>query len=238
MKERPILFNTANVRVILDGRKTMTRRVIKWDIKLLAVYPDRVEAHFIKDDMAHFCNDFLSHCPYGQVGDRLWVRETFVLESDAEYGYSEDEIKRIGVDKPIKSEISDGDYYHLIPHYRATEPEPNIVPPWVDDFDDKTRWTPSIFMPRWASRLTLEITGVRVERVQEITEEDAIKEGAPAGYISAYPTIFHKGQPNYTETPKDYRMGFQRLWNSLNAKRGYGWDTNPWVWVIEFKVSK
>lgn len=87
-------------------------------------------------------------------------------------------------------------------------------------------WNPSIFMPRWASRITLEVTGVRAERVQDITEEDAKAEGV----------ILHGGwNANDTEYAINYRGGFSRLWDSINAKRGYGWDKNPWVWVIEFK---
>lgn len=90
--------------------------------------------------------------------------------------------------------------------------------------DVSISWRPSIFMPRWASRITLEITGVRVERLQDITEEDAKEEGVP-------PMIFSDG--GYGKP--DYRDGFRQLWDSINAKRGFGWDVNPWVWVIEFR---
>ena len=100
-------------------------------------------------------------------------------------------------------------------HYRATYNglfTPDTVP-W--------KWTPSIFMPRWASRITLEITGVRVERVQDISEEDARAEGIPDEYRAGH-RIY-------------YRPRFKTLWDSINAKRGFGWDSNPWVWVVEFK---
>jgi hypothetical protein len=90
--------------------------------------------------------------------------------------------------------------------------------------DGIKEWKPSIHMPRWASRITLEITGVRVERVQAITEKDAEAEGAEIAHLE------HLGQ-----TWSTHRMGYELLWNRLNAKRGYGWDKNPWVWVIEFR---
>ena len=219
-KERPILMTTESVKAILDGRKTMTRRVIKPQ----PIY-DRYSYFTIlrkgreTGDTQNFNNGCYPHfCPYGQVGDRLWVRETFVLESDAEYGYSEDELKRIGVDRPIKTEDGGLDWgvYHLIPHYRATEPEPNIVAPDQDTYDDKTRWAPSIFMPRWASRITLEITGVRVERLQEITDTDVDEEGV----------VYN---PQATNAPQ----AFKELWDSINGKK-YPWLSNPWVWVIKF----
>ncbi|MBA7499230.1 hypothetical protein ES704_01970 [subsurface metagenome] len=181
MKERPIIFSTDMVKAILDDRKTQTRRIIKWDIKLLATYPDRVEAHYIKNGIPTFCNDFLLHCPYGQVSNGLWVRETW---------------------QHIKAGIA----------YKASW---NNKPDW--------KWRSPLFMPRWASRITLEVTEVRVERVQGITPEDCILEGLDkAEYLK---DIWKRTA--LTE--------FRIIWDSLNAKRGYGWDSNPWVWVISFK---
>ncbi len=87
--------------------------------------------------------------------------------------------------------------------------------------DGNWKWRPSIFMPRWASRISLEVTAVRVERVRDISEEDARAEGVDS--IVA------------TDTYSSYRMGFRKLWDSINAKRGYSWESNPWVWVVEFK---
>lgn len=99
-------------------------------------------------------------------------------------------------------------------------------------------WRPSIFMPRRASRHLLELIEEPMpQRLWDITEEDAIAEGAPAGYIEASPTIFDKGAPNYKETPKDYRKGFARLWDSLNVKK-YPWLGNYWDWKIVFKEIK
>lgn len=147
-------------------------------------------------------------CPYGRPGDRIWVRETF---------------SRCGCDGctkawPMPWPLGKDNHPVL---YRATR---NGTSGLV--------WRPSIFMPRWASRITLEVTKVRVERVQEISEEDANAEGLTSNYqdgiaCSSIPPERHKWHQ-----PK--RVFFSALWDSLNAKRGFGWDANPWVWVIEF----
>lgn len=186
MKEKPILFSGAMVRAILDGRKTMTRRVVKGrDIR---VGIGTVTHRKRRADGDHW--EPLP-CPYGQPGDRLWVKET--------WADTRTECKR----NPVS--------------YRAT---------WNadDDFDRGFNWRPSIFMPRWASRITLEITAVRVERLQEITEEDAVKEGV-------IPCV----EPDVVEHPPGCVCNFRNLWNSINAKRGFGWDSSPWVWVVSFK---
>ena len=176
MKERPILMNTENVKAILADRKSQTRRVIKPQPEL-RVSDEQYKANMTK---------LIYLCPYGQVGDRLWVRETFCEHTTGGVIYRADE-------KPLEGIYS----YHT--------------------------WRPSIHMPRWASRITLEITEVRVERVQEITEEDAKTEG-----VNEISLIDRDG----------YYSSFADLWDSINAKRGYGWDTNPWVWVISFDKVK
>lgn len=134
-------------------------------------------------------------CPYGVPGgSRLWVRETWYDDNatrDAE---------------PIPTSHDD------FIHYRAD----GEAHDQFEELDGFLRWRPSIFMPRWASRITLEVTEVRVERLQEITEADAWAEGIAA----------HVVRPIH-----DYAA----LWDSLNAKRGFGWDTNPWVWVVSFR---
>jgi hypothetical protein len=140
-------------------------------------------------------------CPYGVIGDELWVRETFcnLCPDDQGICYKAD---------------------------REHNPASDLC---------AAEWRPSIFMPRCASRHLLELIEEPIpQRLWDITEEDAIAEGAPAGYIEASPTIFDKGTPDYKETPKDYRKGFQRLWDSLNVKK-YPWSGNYWVWRISFK---
>lgn len=126
--------------------------------------------------------------------DILWVRETWC-----------------NINKPgIAPE-----YYYLA----------DCLQPWVEDYDpSEWKWKPSIHMPREAARLFLRVNKVRVERLQDITEEDAISEGTKL--------LSHDGKTIYT---KDYRNAFQVLWNSLYSKQGFGWDANPWVWVIEFE---
>jgi hypothetical protein len=192
MNEKPILFSGPMVRAILEGRKTMTRRVVRGkaanvDGEIAKVAYDVIGPSLT--DAASFA--FLTagdqgyetvRCPHGGPGDRLWVRETWSTERhiDGSYGRT------------------------MPPVFRADKGQLAIA---------SCGWRPSIFMPRWASRITLELTALRVERLQEITEADAKAEGVN-GYDG---------------------MGFRQLWDALNAKRGYGWDVNPWVWVESFK---
>jgi hypothetical protein len=134
-------------------------------------------------------------CPFGQAGDQLWVRETWAT------------LPFYNHIKPSK--LISG---HKI-YYRA---KPNIN-------DSHYMWRPSIYMPRWASRITLEIVKVRVERVQEISEDDALAEGCRA---------WVEGGKETDSTVSDYAQ----LWNEINLSRGFGWDVNPWVWVLDFKA--
>lgn len=167
MKEHPIIFNTENVKAILEGRKTQTRRVIKpQPLTYLPEYNQVDMFMFAYPTKYGSDTPVLARCPYGQVGDRLWVRESFLYCN----GF----------------------------RYKATDNDPVM------------KYKPAIFMPRWASRITLEITRLRVERINDISYNDARTEG----FLS--PAMFHE------------------KWDSLNAKRGYGWKINPWVWVIEF----
>ena len=185
-KERPILFSGPMVRAILDGRKTQTRRVARMtEGGHVRLGPRRWHP---ADEAAVLAS------PYGQPGDRLWVRETWQHED----GSCDDH--------------KCGQPTHI--YHKATE-----------SFPESMRWKPSIFMPRWASRLTLEVTDVRVQRVQKITEEDAKAEGVEPR---------HAGQGEVGHPIHTYRTGFVYVWHSINAKRGFGWEKNPWVWVIEF----
>ena len=201
MRERPILFSSEMVRAILDGRKTQTRRVIKFrslpEIPVTSMYEHGgFEGEpFTQSWSADHAGEKSIvveqgiKCPYGQPGDRLWVREAF------------------------HSWHEDGN--HAI--YRA-DGEDQRVGKRHESYG-VGRWSPSIHMPRWASRITLEVTGVRVERVQKISAKDLVAEGA-----------ITKDPFNVTNRPH-----FQRLWDWINTKRGFGWEKNPWVWVVEFK---
>jgi hypothetical protein len=213
---RPILFSGAMVRALLDGRKTQTRRVVKAPKGLsnpadfLCVRPGGVNW---KDEpvgpaVAFGPRDAVewAYCPYGTIGDRLWVRETWA------------ELALYSLDAEGVQE------YRTV--YRADGEADGLA--LVGD-----RWRPSIHMPRWASRITLEITGVRVERVADISEADAVAEGTP-GYTE-YDYIPGEAvmEPiRGVSAQEEYRT----LWDSINGKRpGCSWEANPWVWVLEFK---
>jgi hypothetical protein len=210
MKERPILFSGPMVRALLNGSKTQTRRVVKQQ-------PDSDEATgacWVEIDGRHqwawhagedediLPNEQQFFCPYGQPGDRLWVRETFAR-----------------IDGQTRPWIETD--------YRATYNHGDRL---GDTLGIKKRWTPSIHMPRHASRITLEITNVRVERLQDISADDARAEGIC--YDPGEDGVFHI--PAIGGCTSDSAVGsYQKLWQSIN---GLGsWSANPWVWVVEFK---
>lgn len=191
--ERPILFNAPMVRALLEGRKTQTRRIIKPQPAANPLAKSRVAEPLRYKQFAWFeggsMPDIASACPYGQPGDRLWVRETWLPLTMDSAG--------------LHIEYSDG-------AISAVQPDPDF--PRCVHYPSRLK--PSIHMPRWASRITLEITKIRVERLQEISEEDALAEGVEYHQAVTARSMFHE------------------LWNSIN---GVGaWDKNPWVWVISF----
>ena len=217
-RERPILFSGPMVRAILEGRKTQTRRVAKPPPKAVFLPDDQWKIDVDEPGTAYMDDEsgrLRITCPYGQPGDRLWVRETW-----ASVPYGPAQIHGIdwpGVPDMRPRKVDERNRARVV-IYRADGGMPG----------DEV-WTPSIHMPRWASRITLEITRVRVERVQDITEADAIEEGGGPGYM-----------PNASgsTTCVGHRPMFARLWNELNAPRGHGWSVNPWVWVIDFERIK
>lgn len=193
MKASPILFSAPMIRALLEGRKTMTRRVVKPqpDYEIVgggSCWNDPKTGKRI-------C------CPYGQQGDLLWVRETWA---------------------PVGACARGGAWYKA-----DTE--------WPSDpyFD---RWKPSIHMPRWASRLTLKLTDVSVERLQDIWEDDAVAEG-----LYRYEEGDYNGDPDGNDASMNEdtaTSAFVHLWDSINAKRGYSWESNPWVWALTFEVIR
>jgi hypothetical protein len=224
MKERPILFNSEMVRAILDGKKTQTRRIVKWplisasdgsksriwgqqdieEIKEILATPKGVRLHPFKQRL----------CPFGKPGQRLRVRDTFNIFHvfiDPETGYGDD----IMVPKKIPKDSQDG-YYTVA--YRA---DGDV---WQTEEDRGFKWRPSIHMPRWASRLLLGITNVRIERLQDISEEDAIAEGCPlkdpSPFVQGYGASSASGW-------------YSDLWEQINGDGS--WGTNPYVWVVEFE---
>ena len=204
-KEHPILMSTPMVQAILEGRKTQTRRVVK--------FPKWMQVDTAIEDCGQvWCERELAQerCPYGQVGDRLWVRETFMFCKGADVRES-----FVGT----SSEFVLGEPPHYL--YKASS--------------DKIRgfkWRPSIFMPRKASRITLEITDIKVQRLQDIGYDDAIAEGMSKeiglkfGFASPYP------EDKYLLMLA--RHIYVALWDSINGKK-HSWVSNPFVWVISFK---
>lgn len=214
MKERPILFSGQMVRAILDGSKTQTRRAVKHPLAQAAnrilSYKEQTEFDCVlKDDSGG-----IIQCHYGKPGELLWVRETFCIESSRDVAY--DPPHSDG--RPIRHHTDDesGAWWEQ-PHYRATDPAPKLD---IGTDEPGCRWRPSIFMPRWASRILLEITAVRVERLQSISGPDCWAEG-----------IAHAGwdPDRYGSVVECYRD----LWESINGPGS--WDANPWVWVVEFQ---
>lgn len=214
MKERPILFSAPMVRAILSGTKTQTRRLLPAvfnsppDLVVAANQPGDWNGPFKKSADSwgiHFGGQWGTslRCPYGLPGDRLWVRETWGLHRFGDFtcwhrdsiaGRSEDDL-RLSWDLAYAAD-AESPYDH---------------------------WRPSIHMPRWASRIALDVTEVRVERLQAITPSDAIAEG-----------VFGDGR-YATAPPLPYPVAtFADLWDSINGARA-SWASNPWVWVVSFK---
>ncbi|EEY0340794.1 hypothetical protein DVK55_004400 [Escherichia coli] len=184
VKERGMIFNDEMVRAILGGNKTQTRRIVEEKF-----YGRAVAAELLA-----------KHCPYGQPGDRIWVRETYRV-----HGKATDVATLV---------------YRVSVRNSWTE-QTHRVPVEVCNKPVSEKWTPSIHMPRWASRILLEITDVRVERLHDMSEADAKAEGAtPATYKITPPEAV-------------YRVGFGDIWRSIYGQDN--WLSNPLVWVIEFK---
>ncbi|MDW3684860.1 hypothetical protein RA280_24530 [Cupriavidus sp. CV2] len=220
-KERPIFFSGAMVRAILDGRKTQTRRVFKlpsWaDWYVSGAMEGEKTGDIIPKDPRQrgWYNVEEMPCPYGQMFDRMWVRETHYAFGRWETRYSakkgRDEWHFVDITTDSGREYQYPDSFAPV----AYLPRGDITPSW---------WKrPAIFMPRKASRILLEIVSVRVERLNDCSEADAIAEGCPGGHGSVpdYP---------YNATPQEH---YRWLWDSINSAGA--WEANPWVWVVEFR---
>lgn len=225
MKERPIVFSAEMVRAILEGRKTMTRRPVKHRHLTNANELDEYfgggtcedcDACFytVPKDSTRIC----VKCPYGVPGDRLWVKEAWRPKC---MNCEDDDVR--------------GGWYGVMPEYQADDAQGKWVEvdsAWWEkayaEGDYGRKWRNSRFMPRWASRILLEIVSVRVERVQDISPADTYAEGVGdcfCGGACAVDCMIMGGHK------------FAQLWNTIHAKKPESqWDANPWVWVIEFKV--
>lgn len=198
MKERPIIFSAPMVRAILNGRKTQTRRIVKPQPELYEFLPALTEKS-VSDPVVSVGAKDAHHwfkdtnCQYGKKGDRLWVRESWSTHSC--------------LDSRKPSELIDCNSYHY----------------WADGIISTGKRRPSIYMPRWVSRIDLEITSVRVERLQDISEADAIAEGVDGEKEAA-----ERGSTWYDKPKRAYRF----LWEEINGQGS--WNLNPWVWVVSF----
>lgn len=235
MSERPILFSISMVQALLEGRKTQTRRIVK-GFPLEAIHflvgsdqdaeimhselpiTDDLFYEWVDGDLRFSSSDYPEegyvsvNCPFGLVGDQLWVRETWHVEPDVE-GWSMNDnepcIGWIGYKAGGSKEVT-------APNFDAVQ---RCFPKGEVDWDFLPNdWRPSIFMPRWASRIQLEIMNIRIERLNDISEDDAKAEGMIA-------------DDDYCA--EEY---FSKLWNEINGWDEKGWNANPWVWVVEFKV--
>ncbi len=208
MKERPILFSDEMVRAILSGQKTQTRRIVKFkyfsheQMRFLHKHPtDGYQFSGTGTYQEVGLMGKFSH--FGVAGDRLWVRETFGVMP----GTSDEEKQLV---------------------YRADSPLD--IPSWPSrrgPIEDFIRWRPSIHMPRWASRITLEITNIRVERLNDISAMDILAEGVDNGMSN--PSMGKRWE-------NQQHIAWVDLWEKINGEGS--WDENPWVWVIEFKRVK
>jgi len=214
IKERPILFSAPMVRAILEGRKTVTRRVMKPQPHpdflargVHSVVPQWPNQDGVRWFMEDGCSELVK-CPHGKPGDRLWVREAHAFVPEPAYRRS----------TGIYQQINPSDAYEACV-YRENFDRARNFP-----------WRPSIHMPRWASRILLEITDVRVERLQDISEEQALTEGVH--YDSPHRAYF--GTDTGGIACNSARCAFADLWQSINGPGS--WDANPWVWAVSFKV--
>jgi hypothetical protein len=256
-RERPIPFSGAMIRAILEGRKTVTRRVVKFprrhDVRGThtplfyntgsGAYPDGHKTYTgdqppgLVVKYADGTNQRVPS-PYGLPGDRLWVRETHVIESNVDA--HEDYPPPFTDGRPTRRVTNEFGAHWSQAHYRATDPAPDL---WYDDREGPfCRWRPSIFMPRWASRFTLEVTAIGAEPLQNIDDAGAESEGCGestcprcGGATVCSGVTCPECRGDGILHPRDQ---YRRLWDSLNAKRGYGWDGNPWVWVVAFTRSR
>lgn len=190
---KPILFNAEMVRAVLSGRKTQTRRIVKRQPHGFGSWVASAKEWLFPNINPHTS----AVCPFGSVGERLWVRETWAHHKLAVNARTDDEGPFVYAADTMAEQHRLGD-----------------------------RWTPSIHMPRWASRITLEVTGVRVERLQDISEADALAEGVACELVDSYA----RARP---QNPRPAGFAYRDLWESINGPDS--WLANPWVWVVEFK---
>lgn len=214
---KPIIFSAPMVNAILEGRKTMTRRIVK-------PQPKHTESgwttlRYFGDGLAIECGpDYPDGdsdrrvCPYGKPGDRLYVKETHFIEPGERIIYRSNMAMRLIAHMPDRTDPSTESYLS-------------------SNFKPEGKWRSSRYMPRWASRITLTITDIRVERVQDISEADAKAEGAMHRGNQA--SRYGLPDPHGLAHDQIYKRGFAYLWDDINGPGS--WEANPWVWVVSFE---
>ncbi len=215
MKDHPILFSGEMARALLEGRKTQTRRIVKPQPDEDGICLDLGRNQYLDT------SERVYRCPYGMPGDRLWVRETWGV------GTRPDQIEGWCDGVEYRADKFYLDEHELLPLHPVNLPDNADL----EDYRGKGCWRPSIHMPRWASRLTLCVTGIRVERLQAISEQDAMTEGAEPYDVS----MLSADELQLLNAPlldrlTPYKNGFALLWESIYKN----WNDNPWVWVVEF----
>lgn len=220
-RERPIIFSGPMVKAILEDRKSQTRRVIKpqpeFNGKTWSWHPKaNGETAIITPGDWATSPSMPKYCPYGQPGDRLWVRETF----------AEREHNTQTVSETTVLYRADGRAEIFSSKGRSASS--------VDVLGAPDKWKPPIFMPRWASRITLEITDIRVERLHEISETDAIAEGVRLLRDDSGSFAGREGPGNLVTPWLTAKEAFADKWDTINGKRA-PWSSNPWCWVLSFR---
>ena len=225
--KKPVNFSDDMIRAVLSGRKTQLRTPVQWPVIPKSADKSRPWWKFFPDDVDQM-NEILSKKqgsppprmgPFGRIGDQIYIRETFCLEHQVEYGQPPPfddgrPIRYLRDGIPCNKEFSE---MWIQPHYRATDPTPELA---YEDSDGEptVRWKSPVIMPKWASRITLGITGIRIQKIQDMTEEEAVAEGF---------------------LPHDVMTGiywFAEAWDSLHGK-AFPWESNPWVWCVTFRPS-
>ena len=239
MKERPILFSAPMVRAILDGKKTQTRRVVKSsranNAELWRRFGDEplLWESLVKGENGAYEHDWFTKCPYGTVGDQLWLRESWQYANWTDDGYPFIRFQADGV--VLLRDNVPSEWSEQVNATWATLSElDNFM---VDGIAADRRWRPSIHMPRWASRINLLIKSIRVERLNEISEDDAKAEGVEP-FFSTHQSIGRDQTMTTGERISDceHRASFACLWDDIHGDNS--WQQNPWVWVVEFEVMK
>lgn len=230
MNEHPILFSTDMVKAILNGTKTQTRRVIKPKVAYNANYESINGLGYHQWYQSPILMTYQRKCPYGISGNKLWIRETWSPVMSYEDGVAIRYKDNTELFREVPEELCDWHEREWTRHdnffksqgvKNSSDREFDYDGLWIQgQYWPFEKWHPSIHMPKFCARIWLDVLSIRVAKLQDISEDDAIAEGISGGDWLGDPI----GE-------------FAKLWDSINKKRGYGWDKNPWVWVVNFPIQ-